>query len=127
MLGLIKNTVDYNAGPGLNQCWTLDTADGTATNNNLGFKKRHEYIIMKSAPKGSFRFTIDLESIFGFCEDYDKVMYGFIHTLTLVRNASSNNAIFKAGNADVVKIVIDSIKWFMPRVEPSDGQKYHIK
>ena len=54
-------------------------------------------------------------------------MYGFIHTLTLVRGASSNNAIFKAAAvADKGKIVIDSIAWFMPRVEPSDGEKYQL-
>ena len=27
-----------------------------------------------------FRFAIDLDHVFGFCEDYDKVMYGYIHT-----------------------------------------------
>ena len=127
MLGLMRNTVDYNKGPGLNQCWTLDTADGTAATTNLGFKKRNEYIIKKSAPKGSFRFTVDLESIFGFCEDYDKVMYGFIHTLTLVRNASSDNSIFRPANGvDAGKVIIDSIKWLMPKVDPSDGEKYRL-
>ena len=126
MLGLMKNTVDYNNGSGLNQCWTLDSEDGTAAATNLGFKKRHEYIIKKPAPKGSFRFTVDLESIFGFCEDYDKVMYGFIHTLTLVRNASSDNAIFRTAAADAGKVVINSIKWLMPRVDPSDGEKYRL-
>ena len=126
MLGLMKNTVDYNNGSGLNQCWTLDTDDGTAAATNLGFKKRNEYIIKKSAPKGSFSFTVDLESIFGFCEDYDKVMYGFIHTLTLVRNASSDNAIFRANAVGPGKVIIDSIKWLMPKVDPSDGEKYRL-
>ena len=125
MLGLTKYSSDYNGGPGLNQCWCLDTST-VADEDNLGFKKRHDYLIEKSAPKGSFRFIIDLESIFGFCADYDKVMYGFIHTLTLVRSAGSNNAIFKDADADVGKIVMDSITWFMPRVEPSDGEKYQL-
>ena len=54
-------------------------------------------------------------------------MYGFIHTLTLVRSASSNNAIFKKDDvADAGKILIESIKWFMPRVDPSDGEKYQL-
>ena len=53
-------------------------------------------------------------------------MYGFIHTLTLVRSAGSNNAIFKAAAADAGKIVMDSITWFMPRVEPNDGNKYQL-
>ena len=125
MLGLTKYSSDYDGGPGLNQCWCLDTSTAAA-DANLGYKKRHDYIIEKSTPKGSFRFNIDLESIFGFCADYDKVMYGFIHTLTLVRSAGSNNAIFKDAAAAAGKIIMDSITWFMPRVEPSDGNKYQL-
>ena len=125
MLGLTKYSSDYNAGPGLNQCWSLDTST-VAADANLGFKKRHDYIIEKTVPKGSFRFNIDLESIFGFCADYDKVMYGFIHTLTLVRSAGSDDAIFKHADADLGKIIMDSITWFMPRVEPNDGNKYQL-
>ena len=125
MLGMTKFSSDYDGGPGLNQCWCLDTST-VAADANLGFKKRHDYIIEKSAPKGSFRFIIDLESIFGFCSDYDKVMYGFIHTLTLVRSAGSDNAIFKNAAADEGKVMMDSITWFMPRVEPSDGEKYQL-
>ena len=125
MLGLTKYSSDFNGAPGLNQCWCMDT-DTVAADANVGYKKRHDYIIEKSDPKGSFRFNIDLESIFGFCADYDKVMYGFIHTLTLVRSAGSNDAIFKHADADVGKILIDSITWFIPRVEPSEGNKYEL-
>ena len=35
--------------------------------------------------KGSFSFCVPLSHIFGFCEDYDKVMYGLTHTLSLYR------------------------------------------
>ena len=69
-----KYSSSFNAGPGLNQCWVLDTTVAAA-DLNIGFKGRHDYIIEKSDPKGSFRFAIDLEHVFGFCEDYDKVMY----------------------------------------------------
>ena len=122
MMGLVKYSSDYNTGPGLNECWCLDTTT-TAADTNMGFKKRHDYIIEKSAPKGTFRFIIDLEAIFGFCSDYDKVMYGFVHTLTLVGSASSNDAIFRAAGADAGKVVIDNISWFMPRAEPNEIEK----
>ena len=125
MLGLAKYSKCFNDGPGLNQCWKLDTSTAAA-DTNTGFKTRHDYIIEKSAPKGCFRFSIDLEHIFGFCEDYNKVMYGFVHALTLVRGASSNNAIFKATAAAVGKIVIDKLSWMMPRVEPNEMQKSQL-
>ena len=122
ILGLAKYS---SSKVGLNQCWLLDTA-ATAVDGNLGFKARHDYIIEKPVPKGSFRFAIDLEHIFGFCEDYNKVMYGFDHTLTLVRSAGSNNAIFKATAVAVGKVVIDKISWMMPKVEPNEEKKYQL-
>jgi len=39
-----------------------------------------------------------LKHIFGFCEDYDKIVYGLKHTLTLVRK-SDDDAIFRAAAA----------------------------
>ena len=126
MFGVAKYSSNFNKGPGLNQCWSLDTST-TAAAGNKGFAKRQDYIIEKADPKGSFRFAIDLEHVFGFCEDYDKVMYGFVHQLTLVRSANSNDAIFKAAAVtDAATVHIEKIAWMMPKVEPSDGQKYRL-
>ena len=69
MLGLAKYSLDYAKGPGLLQCWYPDIST-VAEENNVG---RHNYIIMKSNPKASF--SLPLEHICGFCEDYDKVMF----------------------------------------------------
>ena len=127
MLGHAKYSSNFNKGPGLNLCWFPDTATGKAEAANKGFAKRQDYIIEKADPKGSFRFAIDLEHVLGFCEDYDKVMYGFIHALTLVRSASNKNAIFKAAAvADAATILIEKMAWMMPKVDPSDGQKYQL-
>ena len=128
MLGLAKYSKCFNDGPGLNQCWKLDTST-TAADTNTGFKTRHDYIIEKSDPKGSFRFSINLEHIFGFCEDYNKVMYGFVHALTLVRAANSNNAIFKDAEAAAGKVLIEKLSWMMPKLEPNElikNELYHI-
>ena len=131
ILGLSKYTTCFNNGPGLNQCWKLDTKDSAVLTENDGFKARHAYIIATSVPIGSFRIAIDLEHIFGFCEDYDKVMYGFTHTLTLVRGASSNNAIYRANPSLYApipdgKIELQKISWMMPKVVPSEEKKYHL-
>ena len=110
----------------LNQCWSRDTGTGTASlTTNDGFKDRHTFIIRNSDPKGSFRFAIGLDHIFGFCEDYDKIMYGFVHSLTLVR-AGDNNAIFRNAAAGAGKVTISSIKWMMPRVIVNDQENLRL-
>ena len=45
MLRLAKYSSNFNKGPGLNQCWVLDSQTGIAGDVNKGFKKRHDYII----------------------------------------------------------------------------------
>ena len=73
-----------------------------------------------------------MKHIFGFCEDYDKVVYGLKHNLTLTRN-NDNEAIFKtdnvdgAGNDAVVdgKVILSKVSWFMPHVTPADKMELY--
>ena len=133
MLGLLKYTEDFSRTKGLNQLWYVDTTANAEDANN-GFDNRRVYIIPNSNPRGSFSFRIPLKHIFGFCEDYDKVVYGLKHNLTLTRN-DDNNAIYKtnaqAGNpaADTVvdgKVILSKISWFMPHVTPADKDKMEL-
>ena len=130
MLGLLKYPDDFAKSKGLNQLWYKDTA-AVADGNNAGFVVRRDYIIKNSNPKGSFSFKIPLKHIFGFCEDYDKVVYGLKHKLTLTRN-DDNDAIFRAANnADgnpvaAGKITLSKISWFMPHVTPADKDKMEL-
>ena len=81
MLGLLKYPDDFSKSNGLNELWYKDTL-AEATAQNVGWNIRRKYIINDNVnPKGSFSFKIPLKHIFGFCEDYDKVVYGF-NTLT---------------------------------------------
>ena len=72
-----------------------------------------------------------MKHIFGFCEDYDKVVYGLKHNLTLTRN-DDNDAIFRAANnaagcaVAVGKIILDKVSWFMPHVTPADKDKMEL-
>ena len=128
MLGLLKYPDDFSKSKGLNQLWYKDTTDTAVLADNAGFKIRHDYIITNSQPRGSFSFRIPLKHIFGFCGDYDKVVYGLKHNLTLTRN-DDNEAIYRgannaAGNPLVAgKIVLSKISWFMPHVTPADKDK----
>ena len=131
MLGLLKYPDDFSKSKGLNQLWYKDTTNTAVLADNVGFKIRHDYIITKSQPRGSFSFRIPLKHIFVFCEDYDKVVYGLKHNLTLTRN-DDNEAIYRcannaAGNPLVAgKIVLSKISWFMPHVTPADKDKMEL-
>ena len=101
MLGLLKYPDDFSESKGLNQLWYKDTTT-QANAQNIDWNVRKLYIINNSDPKGTFSFRIPLKHIFGFREDYDKVVYGLKHTLTLTRN-DDEDAIFKAGGVDAGK------------------------
>ena len=131
MSGLLKYPDDFSKSKGLNQLWYKDTT-GVADGNNAGFSIRRNYIIVNSDPKGSFSFKIPLKHIFGFCEDYDKVVYGLKHNLTLTRNDDSD-AIFKSDQNDAAgnpyadgKVILSKVSWFMPHVTPADKDKMEL-
>ena len=125
MLGLLKYPDDFSKSKGLNQLWYKDTTDGAALDANTGFGIRQAYIIKSSDPKGSFSFRIPLKHIFGFCEDYDKVVYGLKHNLTLTRN-DDNDAIFRDNGVAAGKVILSKISWFMPHVTPADKDKMEL-
>ena len=124
MLGMLKYPDDFTKSQGLNQLWVPDTNNDADIDNNNGFKKRHEYIILKPDPKGTFSFKIPLKHFLGFCEDYKKVLYGMQQRLTLTR-IGNDNAIFRAGG-DEGEVYIDKIRWFMPHVIPSDAYRLQL-
>jgi len=102
--GLLKYSDDFSKAQGLNQLWQKDTATTAATADNAGFKTRQFYLVQSPTAKGTFSFRVPLKHIFGFCEDYDRIVYGLKHTLTLVRR-SDDDAIFRADAADAGKVV----------------------
>ena len=130
MLGLLKYPDDFSKSKGLNQLWYKDTTVN-ADDGNLGWEIRRYQIIVNSDPRGTFSFKIPLKHIFGFCGDYDKVVYGLKHNLTLTRN-DDNDAIFRAANdaagnaVTAAKIILSKISGFMPHVTPADKNKMEL-
>ena len=132
MLGLLKYPDDFSKAKGLNRLWYKDTTI-RAVNENDGFNARRAHIFEEVDPVGSFSFRIPLKHIFGFCEDYDKIVYGLRHNLTLTRN-NDNDAIFKSaapavGGGDNIadgKVILSKISWFMPHVTPADKDKMEL-
>ena len=129
MLGLLKYPDDFTKSQGLNQLWLPDTnIDNNNEANkvdNIGYKKRHEYIIQTSDPKGTFSFKIPLKHFLGFCEDYKKILYGMQQRLTLTRT-NNDNAIFRTAATDAGTVRLDKIRWFMPHVIPSDAYRLQL-
>jgi hypothetical protein len=121
MLNMLKYSPDMQKGPGLAQCFYADTLT-TAVALNKGFSKRQEFIIKESNPNGTFSFYIPLQSIFGFCEDYGKVTYGFRQMINLVRK-SDDDAIFRDTGVAAGKCVLSKVSWIMPHVSPNDIKK----
>ena len=108
MLGLLKYPDDFSKSKGLNQLWYKDTTGDASLDDNAGFSARQAYIIRNSNERGSFSFRIPMKHIFGFCEDYDKVVYGLKHNLTLTRN-DDNDAIFRANDIAAGKVILSKI------------------
>ena len=132
MLGMLKYPDDFTKSEGLNQLWLPDTPLANDVDNatadkvdNIGFKKRHRHIIVKPVPKGTFSFKIPLKHFLGFCEDYKKVLYGMQQRLTLTRT-NNDDAIFRANATNEGEIWLDSIRWFMPHVIPSDVYRLQL-
>ena len=92
IIGLAKYSSSFQRG--LIRCWEPNTSNDPA-NTNKGFGKRRNFVIKTSDHIGSFKFVVPLKYIFGFAEDYDKVCYGFQHTLVLTRRSSDDNVLFR--------------------------------
>ena len=128
MLGMLRYPDDFSKSKGLMQCWFKDDHGGVIAVDNTGRIQRKNILFEQTAlpgDRGKFSFCIPLKHIFGFCDDYDKVMYGVNHGLSLFRKGDDTaihrggNAI-GAGNADVnARVRLTKVKWCMPHVKPS--------
>ena len=125
MLGMLKYPNDFQLAQGLNQLWYKDSAAPVVIQNNAGFAKRQAYLNQKPTTKGTFPFIVPLKHKFGFCDDYNEVVYRFNHMPTLVRKAD-DDTIFRANAADGGKLNIGKISLFMPHVIPSDMERMQL-
>ena len=88
--------------------WNKDTVTTAAKADNNGFDARHAYVIQSPTVKVTFSFRIPLKHTFDFWEDYDKIVYGLKHSLTLLRN-TDDDAIFRAATAGAGKVSLEKI------------------
>ncbi|XP_043469503.1 uncharacterized protein LOC122503133 [Leptopilina heterotoma] len=77
---------------------------------------------------GYFDVTIPLSMIFGFAEDYKKIIMNAKHELILTRARSDMNAIIQTGQGgdEEFKIFINKLEWMVPYVLPADNNKIKL-
>lgn len=124
MKGMLIYGDDFSKSEGLNICWQKDTT-ATASSANLGWEARRQLVIVKPNPVGTFSFSIPLKHLFGFCDDYRKVLYGVKQSLILSRQ-TDNDAIFRDGApalpltaAAAGVITLSKLAWLMPHIMPA--------
>ena len=103
-------------------------ADAKPDCDNMGWYIRRKPIFDAS---GNFQVGIPLSKIFGFAEDYQKVIYGLNHSIVLTKGTDSNNALYtKPGTESHAStkgdVKLSLIRWVIPRVDPSDVTKYTL-
>ncbi|CAH0551313.1 unnamed protein product [Brassicogethes aeneus] len=75
---------------------------------------------------GCFNVCVPLKTLFGFAEDFKKIIINLRQELTLIRSNSDQNAIYNTLNTETNKIVIDKIVWKMPHIVVSDEEKLKL-
>lgn len=139
--GLIRYSRDFSQTSASGRWWYRDTADtassirytatttGTTTAEgapivattsvvdnpdfNEGFAARKA---LTSSSGGYFNARIPLSSLFGFCRDVRKMMYGVQWQLFLQRSASDGDAIVRASGTDIGKVTLSRLSLWMPRL-----------
>ena len=109
--------------------------------NNISWKYRK--LIINTAVDGqnwNFSTMVPLSCIFNFCNDFNKVIYGMQHRISLTRTTDTralirvNAAVEAAGIypaaaalANDAKVVLSAVKWCMPEVRPSVPSQVALK
>ena len=122
--GLLNYSDDLERSQGLNMCW-VKVSSTDAVTTNTGFTTRQKYIIAKPKPVGTFSFALPLPHIFGFCKDYNKIVYGMKYMLMLVR-IGDDEATFRANKVAAKFVTVTEVNWVMPRIFLSDTYKYKL-
>lgn len=96
------------------------------------FAKLRKTIILQRHKTGHFSGIIPLTHLFGFCENYQKIMYGLQHTLILRRNYDADAILKSQEQEDEVdkvpdgKLIISKLSWYMPHITLSDEAKLSL-
>lgn len=69
----------------------------------------------------TYKMVLPLRFLFGFCDDFKKIVLNSKHELILVRSRTNLN-LYQA-QADILRLTMNKIQWKIPHVSLSDGAK----
>lgn len=75
---------------------------------------------------GNFSVCIPLKMLFGFAEDFNKIIINTRQELILIRSTSDVNAIHTNKENETPKITLQKILWKVPHVSVSDTEKLRL-
>ena len=109
LLGLATYSPDYSKECGLIQGWNPDI-NANAAAANIGFAIRRRFLKQSPDPTGSFQYAIPMRHVFGFTDDYTKVIYALFHTAA----------------TGARKVVLSKLACIVPIVQPNDVLKVNL-
>lgn len=111
MVGMLKYSPAQSATEGLSMCWLPDI-DYNNDNQNDSMSLRSNF--------KKFSFNIPLKHIFGFMEDYNKILYGVKQLVRLKRVINNDFIQVKNGmKEEDFKITLNKASLYMPIIKPS--------
>ncbi|XP_051176007.1 uncharacterized protein LOC127291127 [Leptopilina boulardi] len=112
LTSLMKNYVSFDASQSkfLENVGWMELSDEAKLTNDDGY----------------FDVCIPLNMIFGFAEDYQKIIINAKHELILIKSRTDSNAVLQEAPFEEFKIVIEKLEWLLPYIKLSDARKFKL-
>ncbi|KYN00598.1 PREDICTED: uncharacterized protein LOC108775759 [Cyphomyrmex costatus] len=103
------------------------TVDRSRTLENAGWKLTLglDALLTGRSITEDFNFSVPLNILLGFCEDYKRMVINARHELVLIRARNDNNCVI-ASNADDYTLTLSKVQWKMPHVVLNDVNKLSL-
>lgn len=127
--GVLQYDNGYSESSGLQQCWSLDRHDFSASESNSGFSDRKRMLFAAHDKKGKCRFIVPFSHIFGF---KGKILSGIKISVQFQRRDNADSVYktaVQASNADTVgdgHVVIKALKWKIPYIYLNNEARLEI-
>ncbi|KYN05254.1 PREDICTED: uncharacterized protein LOC108771852 [Cyphomyrmex costatus] len=103
------------------------TVDRSRTLENAGWQLTLglDALLTSRSITENFNFSVPLNILLGFCEDYKRIVINARHELVLIRARNDNNCVI-ASNADDYTFTLSKVQWKMPHVVLNNVNKLSL-